>query len=162
MIINTFSDIKVMGVNEINIDDYKFRNCTGCNHCWLKTPGVCAVKDDWEMIFKKILQADSVIFIVEAKLGFVSHKLKNLIDRIIPIAMPYTVLYKGETRHKPRYKKSPAMGLIYFGDGDKEFLTEWFGRITLNFFSKLLGVYSNEESEEISREFGDIQLFPKA
>jgi len=162
LFINTSPNIKITGANVINLKDHRFGNCVGCTFCWLKTPGVCSVKDDWEMLFQKILKADAVIFIAEAKLGFVSYKLKNIIDRLIPIATPYTVLHKGEMRHKPRYKKSPALGLIYIGDGNKEFLTEWLERVTLNFFSKSLGVYSSEEKEEISREFGDFQLFPKA
>jgi hypothetical protein len=72
------------------------------------------------------------------------------------------VLHKGEMRHMKRYDKTPDMGLIYSGDGDKEFLKEWMARVTLNFFAKSLGVYNIEESEEISREFGDILLLPKA
>ena len=33
--------------------------CIGCNHCWLKTPGECAVKDDFEGILKS-WDADTV------------------------------------------------------------------------------------------------------
>ena len=162
LIINTFSHVEATGADVINVDDCKFGNCIGCTFCWLKTPGICAVKDDWAIVFQKMLKAEAVIFIAEAKLGFISYKLKNIIDRLIPIATPYTMLYKGEMRHKPRYEKSPSLGLIYIGDGDKAFLREWLERVALNFFSQSLGVYSNEEREGICREFGDIQLLPKA
>jgi len=161
LIINTLSDIAVKNTDAVNTDDCKIGHCIGCTHCWLKTPGVCAVKDDWEMLFKKILKSDIVIFLTEAKLGFVSYKMKNIVDRIIPIATPYTVLHKGEIRHVKRYDMTPDMGLIYSGDGDKEFLSEWLARVTLNFFAKSLGVYNIEESEDIAHEFGDIQLLPK-
>ena len=30
----------------------KIAPCIGCNACWLRTPGVCAVKDDYEQILK--------------------------------------------------------------------------------------------------------------
>jgi len=96
LVINTFSNIVVKDDDAINTDDYKIGHCVGCTHCWLKTPGVCAVKDDWEILFKRIISADTVVFITEAKLGFVSHKMKNIVDRLIPIATPYTTLYKGE------------------------------------------------------------------
>ena len=33
-------------------------HCLGCNYCWLKTPGVCVIKDDYEPILKKINKAD--------------------------------------------------------------------------------------------------------
>jgi len=161
LIVNTISNVVVNDAETISTDEYKIGNCIGCTHCWLKTPGICAVKDDWETLFKRILQADAVIFIAEAKLGFVSYKLKNIVDRLIPLVTPYTVLQNGEMRHKKRYAKTPDMGLIYSGNGDKEFLSEWLGRVTLNFFSKSLGVYSIAESEVISREFGNIQLLTK-
>ena len=162
MIINTFSDIVAKDVDAINADEYKIGNCVGCTRCWLETPGVCAIKDDWESIFKRIIAADTVVFIAEAKLGFVSYKMKNIVDRLIPIATPYTLIHKGEMRHVLRYSKSPDIGLIYTGRGDKEFLTAWLERVALNFFSRSSGVYNIEESEEITHEFGSIQLLPKA
>jgi len=161
LIINTFSDIVVEDVDAINADEYKIGNCAGCTLCWLKTPGVCAIKDDWEKLFKRVVAADTLVFIAEAKLGFVSYKMKNIVDRLIPIATPYTLIHKGEMRHVLRYCKSPNIGLIYTGQGDKEFLTEWLERVALNFFSKSLGVFNIEESEEIIHEFGNIQLLPK-
>ncbi|MCL2879430.1 MAG: flavodoxin family protein [Treponema sp.] len=130
-------------------DMYNIGSCIGCTSCWLKTPGICAKKDDWEILFRKFLKSDYIIFITEAKLGFVSYKMKNIIDRLIPLAIPYTEIYKGEARHTSRYEKSWNIGLIYFGNGDKDFLNEWMGRFTLNFFSKSLGVYSIDESEEL-------------
>ena len=161
LIINTCSDIVVKGADAINTYEYKLGNCVGCTHCWLKTPGVCVINDDWEALFKRILAADAVVFIAEAKLGFVSYKMKNIVDRLIPIITPYTMIHNGEMRHVLRYDKSPNIGLIYTGSGDAEFLTVWLERVTLNFFSRSLGVYNIMESEGITREFGDIQLLPK-
>ena len=162
LIINTLSNMLVSSIDALDMDDYHIGHCIGCTHCWMKSPGICAVKDDWEMLIKKIIGADRLIFIADAKLGFLSYKLKNIVDRLIPLATPYTVIHNGEMRHKIRYDKNPDIGLIYSGDGDKAFLSEWLERVTLNFFSKSLGVYYIEESEEISRAFGDILLLPKA
>ena len=33
--------------------EMKISHCIGCNYCWLKTPGVCVIKDDYEIILKK-------------------------------------------------------------------------------------------------------------
>ena len=35
-------------------------HCVGCNYCWLKTPGICAIQDDYEPILRKISVADQV------------------------------------------------------------------------------------------------------
>ena len=35
-------------VEIIDTSDMKIAHCMGCNQCWLKTPGICAIKDDYE------------------------------------------------------------------------------------------------------------------
>ena len=37
----------------INTTGMHISHCVGCNYCWLKTPGVCAISDDYEPILKK-------------------------------------------------------------------------------------------------------------
>ena len=147
LIITTIPDVTEFfpDAETLYLANYKLGNCIGCTNCWLKTPGMCAIKDDWAIIFGKILKADNVVLVTEAKLGFISYKMKNLIDRLIPIATPYTKLYKGEMRHKPRYDKCWNFGLVYYGDGDKEFLTQWMDRFVLNLYCKSLGVFKLEE-----------------
>lgn len=153
--INThFTDLQI-----VHTEHYEIGHCIGCTNCWLKTPGVCAVKDDYEKIFKSFLKADTVILLTEAKLGFISYKMKNIVDRLLPLAVPYTRFYNGEARHVGRYKKSWNMGLVYSGDGDKLYLNEWMGRFALNFHSKSLGTYHIEESEAILHEISHFQLF---
>lgn len=35
-------------------------HCVGCNSCWLKMPGICAIKDDYAPILKKMSKAGQV------------------------------------------------------------------------------------------------------
>ena len=140
----------------IQTEKMKITSCIGCTNCWLKTPGVCAIKDDHESLFKIFLKSNSVIFIAESKLGFVSHKMKNIVDRFIPLGTPLTEICNGEARHMSRYHKHWNIGLIYKGNGDKEFLTEWMERFALNFHSKSLGAYNIEESEALLHELSNI------
>ena len=143
-------------VEVIQTEKMKISSCIGCTNCWLKTPGVCAIKDDHESLFKKFLKSDSVIFIAESKLGFVSHKMKNIVDRFIPLGTPLTEICNGEARHESRYHKHWNIGLLYTGKGDKEYLTEWMARFALNFHSRSLGAYGIEESEVLFHELSDI------
>ena len=64
----------------IYAEDMNIKGCIGCNRCWLVTPGVCTIKDDYEKLLIKFLQSEQVIFVTDLKLGFVSYKLKNIID----------------------------------------------------------------------------------
>lgn len=45
----------------IHTESMKISPCIGCNACWLKTPGICAIKDDYEEILKAYLQYDTVL-----------------------------------------------------------------------------------------------------
>ena len=132
----------------IHAEDMNIHGCIGCNDCWLKTPGICSIKDDYEQIFIKLLQSDRVLFIAEIKLGFVSYKMKNLLDRILPIATMYIKFDKGQMRHYNRYKKRVDMALLFCGNGDQKYLSEWMERVTLNFGSKCLGVYDIDRRKE--------------
>lgn len=69
-----------------------YRPCVGCNFCWLRTPGVCSIKDGYEEMLKEYLRYDDVLFLSGTALNFVDHRMKNLIDRIMPLATMYTYI----------------------------------------------------------------------
>ena len=41
------------GFELIDTTGMHISHCVGCNYCWLKTPGVCAISDDYEPILRK-------------------------------------------------------------------------------------------------------------
>ena len=132
----------------IEAGDKKIGNCIGCNYCWLKTPGECAVKDDYEEILKEIIHAKELWVISDTALGFINHKGKNFFDRILPIATMYLKFKGEEMRHVARYKSTPDVGIIYSGEADKAYLNRWTERCAINFESKSLGAYSTENIKE--------------
>lgn len=146
----SIKDIEVIHTEEMNI-----KGCVGCNYCWLITPGKCVINDDYEKLLIKFLEAEQIIFITESELGFVSYKLKNIIDRMLPLATMYLKFKNGQMRHYPRYKKHFNMGLIYKGNAEEEFLEKWFKRVMLNFDGTSLGVFSIESKEAIKYALTD-------
>ena len=126
----------------------KISHCIGCNYCWLKTPGVCSIKDDYEEILKKIIKADDLWVISDTALGFIDHKGKNIFDRILPIATMYLKFKGDQMRHVARYDKSPDIGLIVTGEADMDYLDKWALRCALNFESAALGAFGKDELEE--------------
>ena len=132
----------------IEAESLKISHCIGCNYCWLKTPGECTIKDDYEMILKKVVHADQMWVVSDTALGFIDHKGKNVYDRMIPALTMYLKFYKGQLRHVPRYQKLPDIGLIYLGSADKAFLKRWNERAALNFMRKSLGVFERDELKE--------------
>lgn len=60
-------------------------HCMGCNYCWLKTPGICVIKDDYELLLKKMSKAAQVWFISDIQFGFLSYQTKDIVDRVMPL-----------------------------------------------------------------------------
>ena len=138
------ADSRVIHTEQLNI-----HHCVGCNACWLKTPGRCAIKDDYEEILKAYLNYDEVIFLSGTALNFVDHRMKKLIDRLMPLVTMYTHVVDGQCRHVPRYKKKYRFGLLYDGKADQEYLNEWMGRVMLNFGGVSLGAFPIDKAEEV-------------
>ena len=123
-------------------------HCVGCNYCWLKTPGICAIQDDYEPILRKISVADQVWLVSDTHFGFVSWQTKNIVDRIMPLVTMYLKFKDGQMRHVMRYDHQPDLGIIYTGDGDQAYLERWCQRTALNLGSRSLGVFSESSRRE--------------
>lgn len=106
----------------------ELRHCLGCWACWWTTPGHCVHKDLNEF-YRNYLAADKVCIYCEVSQGFVSSNVKAMIDRMIPLVLPYISWKTGESLHEPRYGKYPAVEVVYKGDflpGEEEaFIAYW-------------------------------------
>ena len=80
----------------------KINPCLGCFGCWIKTPGKCIQKDDMEMLLPKLREANISVFATPVYVDGVSGPMKNLMDRIIPLGLPFFELRDGHCRHPPR------------------------------------------------------------
>ena len=134
----------------INAYEMNIRPCVGCNACWLRTPGICSVKDGYKELLKAYLQADAVVFLAGTALNFVDHRMKNVIDRILPLATMHIHIVKGECRHVPRYEKDLRFALLYSGEADHDYLNRWMDRVMLNLGGESIGVYPIANAEEVS------------
>jgi multimeric flavodoxin WrbA len=77
----------------------KINPCQGEMNCWLKTPGKCLQKDDMNVLYPKLLQADVIVFAVPVYVDGMPGPMKTLIDRLIPLIEPYVELCEGHCRH---------------------------------------------------------------
>ena len=151
-----FSEARTEGETEkknsvyeiVEAGERKISPCIGCNYCWLKSPGICSIKDDYEEILKKMIHADQLWVISETALGFLDHKGKNIYDRILPLATMHLHFKGKQMRHYRRYKQKTDFGLIFSGSAEKDYLERWNGRAALNFEAKSLGVFSKDEIKE--------------
>ena len=130
----------------VNTADMKIAHCMGCNMCWLKTPGVCAIRDDYEIILKKLVAAENFWIVTDTKFGFVDYRGKRVLDRVVPMLNMYIEFRDGWERHQLRYHPL-NFGVIYKGDGNQELLEEWSMRVARNLAGYSLGVIALDKNK---------------
>jgi len=77
----------------------EIKPCSGEFNCWFKTPGRCFQNDDMEMLLPKIDEADIIVFATPLYADGVSGPMKNLMDRGLPLGIPYLEFRDGRCRH---------------------------------------------------------------
>lgn len=163
IVLNTLEDSFSEQINEllawkddeidiINTADLKIMHCMGCNQCWLKTPGVCAIKDDYEIVLKKMAATDNLWIAADTKFGFIDYRGKQVLDRIVPMLNMYIEFRDGWERHQLRYH-ALNFGVIYKGNGDQKLLEEWSTRVARNMAGRSLGVIALDEHQAESKPF---------
>ena len=113
------------------------------------TPGICAVKDGYEELLKAYLAYDATVFLSGTALNFVDYRMKNVIDRTLPLVTMYTHVVDGQFRHVPRYDKKLRFGLLYSGSADGAYLNRWMERVMLNFGGESMGAYPIDHAKEV-------------
>ena len=141
----------------VNTSDMKIAHCMGCNQCWLKTPGICAIKDDYENILKKLVKADSLWLVSNTQFGFLDYKGKRVMDRIMPMLNMPIGFRDGWMRHELRYH-ALNIGLLYKGDADQAMMEDWCKRTAANIGGHSLGAIALDGTQ--SSAFANKETIP--
>lgn len=91
---------------EIYVNTLNIKPCLGCFSCWNKTPGECVIKDDMKNVIDKILWADMIIWSFGLYYFSVPSNLKTLIDRQLPLVLPFMEKNSETGSHPTRYDMS--------------------------------------------------------
>ncbi|SCJ05924.1 hypothetical protein [uncultured Clostridium sp.] len=74
----------------------RINKCIRCFGFWIKTPGECVIKDDYNKMGEKIASCDELIIISECKYGMYSPFIKNILDRSIVYVIANCGFYEGK------------------------------------------------------------------
>ncbi len=115
-------DYAVKEVNVLTLRDIRVNKCIGCFDCWVKTPGKCIhTADAGAGILQNVLSSDTLILFTPVVFGGHSSELKKILDRFLPIALPFFKKKYGETHHPRRYSSFPhIIGIGVQQNPDKE------------------------------------------
>ena len=76
-------------VRQLDGKNLNIRPCLGCFACWNKTPGKCCLNDDMQSVIESLLWADVTVWSFPLYYFSVPGPLKNLIDRQLPMVLPF-------------------------------------------------------------------------
>lgn len=101
---------------QIIADDETINKCMGCFGCWVKTPGVCVIKDKYQNMGELFSKSDEVIIISKCFYWGFSPFVKNVMDRSIAYVLPFFETRNGEMHHKSRYDHRLVMKVWLYGE----------------------------------------------
>lgn len=93
-------------IETLNIGSLNIKPCLGCFSCWSKTPGKCCIHDDMQGVIDKILWADVVVWSFPLYYFGLPGQLKTLIDRQLPMSLPFMCTETESGGHPSRYDMS--------------------------------------------------------
>lgn len=126
---------KQCAIEEIQVNKLDLQPCLGCFACWNKTPGKCVINDDMKMVIEKLLWADTIIWSFPLYYFNVPGKLKTLIDRQLPMVLPFMVSEAENGSHPARYDMSDKRNVListcgfYTARGNYDSVKEMFNHL---------------------------------
>ena len=122
-------------IETFNIGSLNLKPCLGCFSCWSKTPGECCIHDDMQGVIYKILWADVVVWSFPLYYFGLPGQLKTLIDRQLPMSLPFMCTETESGGHPSRYDMSGKSTVVistcgfYTAQGNYDCVTSLYDRL---------------------------------
>lgn len=122
-------------IETLNIGSLNLKPCLGCFSCWNKTPGECCIHDDMQGVIDKILWADVVVWSFPLYYFGLPGQLKTLIDRQLPMSLPFMCTETESGGHPSRYDMSGKRTVVistcgfYTAQGNYDCVTNLYDRL---------------------------------
>lgn len=122
-------------IETLNIGSLNIKPCLGCFSCWSKTPGECCIRDDMQGAINKILWADVVVWSFPLYYFGLPGQLKTLIDRQLPMSLPFMCTETESGGHPSRYDMSGKSTVVistcgfYTAQGNYDCVTSLYDRL---------------------------------
>lgn len=121
-------------IETVEVQKLSIKACLGCFSCWKTTPGTCCIKDDMDSVLKKMLWADLTVCSFPLYYFNVPGTLKTLIDRQLPLSLPFMSEGAQNGGHPSRYDMSQKKTVLvstcgfHTPSGNYESVTQMFDR----------------------------------
>jgi len=165
------NELKTRGwdVDALTLRDLDIAACPGGFGCWVKTPGLCGIQDAGRDVTGRIIRSDLVVLLTPVTFGGYSSAMKKVLDRTLPLVLPFFTKINGEMNHRPRYGRYPslfAIGLLPRADEESERLFKSLVgrnvRIWHNPLHAAVVVSNRQEADSLRTEFGKFLTIVRA
>ena len=122
-------------IERLHIAQMDINPCLGCFSCWKTTPGQCCIHDDMRAVLEKLLWADLTIWSFPLYYFSLPGKLKTVIDRQLPLSLPFMKSHVEGGGHPARYDMSGKKTVListcgfYTAHSNYDSVTAQFDRI---------------------------------
>jgi multimeric flavodoxin WrbA len=129
----------------------KIKPCTcGDMQCWYRSPGQCCIKDEMEVVYPKLRDADLLVLATPVYIPLPG-EMQNLINRLCPLFEPLLEYRRGRTRG--RFRKGVGIRkIVLVSTGG------WWEKENFDTVERIV----LEIAEDASVEFGGAVLRPHA
>ena len=104
--IDGIGDVSQTECTEVIVKDMDIKSCLGCFGCWKNGKGICVVKDEMQDVLDRMMWADVTIWSFGLYFFNVPGKMKMLIDRQLPLSLPFMDSDSESGGHPSRYDMS--------------------------------------------------------
>ena len=124
-----------LNVETLSVAKLKINPCLGCFACWKNTPGKCCINDDMQMVIEKMLWADITIWSFPLYYYSLPSQLKALMDRQLPLTLPFMRSDTKSGGHPSRYDMSEKKTVListcgfYTAESNYESITAQFDKL---------------------------------
>ncbi len=136
-------ELRERSVSKLNI-----KPCLGCFSCWNKTPGSCVHHDDMSGVIEDMLWADVIVWSFPLYYFSVPGGLKTLMDRQLPMVMPFMQEDTQSGGHPTRYDMSGKRHVVistcgfYTAQGNYDGVTAIFDHLCGQ--GKYIGIFCGQ------------------
>lgn len=122
-------------IRTVSVKDMNLKPCLGCFACWNKTPGKCCLSDDMSGIIENMLWAYVTVWSFPLYYFSVPGPVKNLMDRQLPMSLPFMDSGTDSGGHPSRYDMSGKKTVVistcgfYTAEGNYNGVTAMFDHL---------------------------------
>lgn len=93
----------------VTIRDLRLGSCCGCFECFVRHPGLCRMRDDAASVLDAMTDSQLMVWLGRVSVGGYSAELKRIVDRVLPLLLPFFGSRHGEFHHPPRHPNRPRL-----------------------------------------------------